>query len=205
MRPRASVPTRRAPKLDCDPIAAGQSRLLQHPRSADARHVRQLEIVGRLGEIDAAGGAEAQIGQRRRKRCEEPRAADRFGGKQFQRAKAEFAATPWLRRRSRQPGRNGTGDCAAAFASAGGAPGLTRNFAPAATASSIWSTETIVPAPTTASGHAFGDRRGWRPRRKACATSPRWRRGRRRPAPSPAQAHPRRSRPSTPVSPAQAT
>src|ERR1700677_2586726 len=50
------------------------------------------------------------------------------------------------------PGRNGTGDCAAALGSAVGAPGLTRNLAPAATAWLIWSVETIVPAPTTAFG-----------------------------------------------------
>ena len=54
-----------------------------------------------------------------------------------------------------QPGRNGTGACEAALASAGGAPGLTRNLAPAATAWVICSTETIVPAPTTASGTFF--------------------------------------------------
>ena len=51
-----------------------------------------------------------------------------------------------------QPGRKGTGDCAAALARSWVTPGLTRKRAPAATASSICSAETIVPAPTTASG-----------------------------------------------------
>ena len=54
--------------------------------------------------------------------------------------------------RSRSLAGTEPGDCAAALASAAETPGLTRNRAPAATASSICSTETIVPAPTTASG-----------------------------------------------------
>ena len=50
------------------------------------------------------------------------------------------------------PGRNGIGASAAAFASAGDVPGLTRNFAPASTAAWICAGSTMVPAPTWAPG-----------------------------------------------------
>src|SRR5271154_3839586 len=65
-----------------------QGGLGHHPRSAYADHVGQREIRRGFGQIDAAGGAEYQIGQGGRDRREQFRAADRFGGKQFQGAKS---------------------------------------------------------------------------------------------------------------------
>ena len=56
-------------------VSARQRVLRQHPRPADAGDVRQFEIVRRLGEIDAAGRAEAEIAAaaRRARRGASPR------------------------------------------------------------------------------------------------------------------------------------
>src|SRR5579863_10615483 len=61
--------------LDLGIVAPSERGLRQHPRSPDARHVGQLEVLGRLRKIDSAGWAEAQVRQRRGEGGDEPRAA----------------------------------------------------------------------------------------------------------------------------------
>src|SRR5579872_3591618 len=67
-----------------------QRGLRQHPRAADAEHIRQGEVRRSFGEVDAAGRAEAQGGDGRGQGGEMLGAADGFRGEEFQVMEAEL-------------------------------------------------------------------------------------------------------------------